>query len=104
MLSATRSMLQELPVYFYSITGRSQLDCFDRSVYSQCVLSNKTWLKFRKAFRLLKQWFMSNVMINNNCHEYDFSMESLLLRCNKPFHFCSKDTHIEKNKNNVNMD
>ena len=22
------------------------------------------------------------------------NMESLLLRCNKPFHFCSKDTHI----------
>ena len=33
-------------------------------------------------------------MMNNNCQEYDFNMESLLLRCNKPFHFCSKDTHI----------
>ena len=37
---------------------------------------------------------MSNVMMNNNCQEYDFSMESLLLRCNKPFHFCPKDTQI----------
>ena len=35
------------------------------------------------------------VIINNNCQEYDFSMESLLLHCNKPFHFCSKaDTHM----------
>ena len=32
--------------------------------------------------------------MNNNYQEYDFSMESLLLRCNKPFHFFSKDTHI----------
>ena len=37
---------------------------------------------------------MSNVMMNDNCQEYDFSMESLLLRYNKPFHFCSTDTHI----------
>ena len=29
--------------------------------------------------------------MNNNCQEYDFSMESLLLHCNKPFHFCLKD-------------
>ena len=28
-----------------------------------------------------------------NYQEYDFSMEFLLLRCNKPFHFSSKDTH-----------
>ena len=29
-------------------------------------------------------------MMNSNCQEYDFSMESLLLRCNKKtFHFCS---------------
>ena len=34
-------------------------------------------------------------MMNNNCQEYDFSMEYLLLRYNKPFHFCSKDTHIK---------
>ena len=33
-------------------------------------------------------------MMNDNYQEYDFSMESLLLRCNKPFHFCSTDTHI----------
>ena len=33
-------------------------------------------------------------MMNNNCQEYDCSIESSLLRCNKPFHFCSKDTHI----------
>ena len=32
--------------------------------------------------------------MNNNCQEYNFSMQSLLLRCSKPFHFCSKDTHI----------
>ena len=42
--------LEQLPVYFYLITVRIQLDCFDRSVYSQCVLCNKTWLKVRKAF------------------------------------------------------
>ena len=29
-----------------------QLDCFDRSVYSQCALCNKSWLKFREAFCL----------------------------------------------------
>ena len=28
-------------------------------------------------------------MMNSNCQECDFSMESLLLRCNKTFHFCS---------------
>ena len=33
----------------YLITGRIQLDCFDSSVYSQCALYNKTWLKFQKA-------------------------------------------------------
>ena len=33
-------------------------------------------------------------MMNNDCQEYNFSIESLLLCCNKPFHFCSKDTHI----------
>ena len=27
-----------------------QPDCFDRSVNTQCVLCNKTWLKFRKTF------------------------------------------------------
>ena len=32
-------------------------------------------------------------MMNNNCQEYGFSVESLLLRCNKPFQFCSKDIH-----------
>ena len=37
---------------------------------------------------------MSNAMMNNNCQEYDFSMESLLPRCNKPFDVCSKDTQI----------
>ena len=75
-------------------TGRIQFDCFDRSACSQCALCNKTWLKFRKAFCLFQQYFMSNVMINNNCQEYECSMESLLLRCNKAFHFCSKDTPI----------
>ena len=30
--------------------SRIQLDCFDRSAYSQCALCNRTWLKFRKAF------------------------------------------------------
>ena len=33
-------------------------------------------------------------MMNNDCQEYDFGIESLFLRCNKTFHFCSKDTHI----------
>ena len=33
-------------------------------------------------------------MMNNNCQEYDFSMEVLLLCCNKPFHFCSKNVHV----------
>ena len=32
--------------------------------------------------------------MNINCQEYDFGIESLLSRCNKPFHFCSKDTHM----------
>ena len=32
--------------------------------------------------------------MNNNCQGYDFSMESLLLHCNKPFHFYLKDTQI----------
>ena len=35
-------------------------------------------------------------MINSNCQEYDFNMEYLLLSCNKPFHFSSKDTHINE--------
>ena len=48
-------------------------------------------------------------MVNNNCQEYDFNMESLLLHCNRPFHFCSKDTHITfllidyLNEKHVNM-
>ena len=48
-------------------------------------------------------------MINNNFHECDLSTEFLLLRCNKPFHFCSKDTHKTfllmnfKNKRHINM-
>ena len=29
-------------------------------------------------------------MVNNDCQEYDFSMEPLLIRFNEPFHFCSK--------------
>ena len=29
--------------------------------------------------------------MNNNCQEYDFRIESLLLHCNKPFHFSSND-------------
>ena len=32
--------------------------------------------------------------MTNNCQEYDFSMESLLLRCIKPILLCSKDTHL----------
>ena len=35
---------------------------------------------------------MSNAMMNN-CHEYDSGMEFLLIHCNKPIQFCSKDTH-----------
>ena len=50
--SAILRMLEQLPMYFYLITGRIQLDYFDRSVNSQCALCNKTWLKFRKAFCL----------------------------------------------------
>ena len=49
---------------------------------------------------------MTNVMMDNNCQEFDFSIESLLLLCNKPFNFCSKDTHITFlpiNVKNVNM-
>ena len=47
--------------------------------------------------------------MNNNCQECSCSMESLLLHCNKPFHYCSKDTYIMllliifKNKGHVNM-
>ena len=47
-----------------------------------------------QSFRKHLVCFMSDVMMNDNFQEYDFSMESLLLRFNKPFHFCSKDTHI----------
>ena len=38
---------------------------------------------------------MNNIMMNDNCQEYDYSMKSLLLICNKPFHICSKNTHIK---------
>ena len=31
-------------------------------------------------------------MMNNNRQEYNFTI-ILLLLCNKPFHFCSKNTH-----------
>ena len=41
--AATPSTFEQLSsVYFYLITGRIQLDYFDRSVYSQCALCNKT--------------------------------------------------------------
>ena len=50
---------------------------------------------------------MSNFAMNNNWQEYDFSTEFLLLCCNKPFHFCSKGTHITflqlLSKRHVNM-
>ena len=39
-------------------------------------------------------------MMNNNCQECGFSVESLLLRCNKPFHICSNDTHITQASSN----
>ena len=42
----------------------------------------------------LNSSFLSNVIINGNCHEYDFSMEFSLPHCNKPFHFCSKDMFL----------
>ena len=45
-------MHEQLPLYFYLIPGLTHFDCFDRSVYFQCALCNKTWLKFRKAFCL----------------------------------------------------
>ena len=53
MQSAIPSTLEQLPVYFYLITGRIQLDCFDRSVHSQCALCNKARLKIRQAFFVL---------------------------------------------------
>ena len=48
-------------------------------------------------------------MTNGNFQEYNFGMESLLLHCNKPFYFSSKDTHMKflpinvQNKRHVNM-
>ena len=39
--SATPSTLEQLPVYFYLVTGLIQHDCFDKSVCSQCALRNK---------------------------------------------------------------
>ena len=40
---------------------------------------------------------MGNVMMNDNCQEYDFSLERLLLGCNKLFHFPSNYyTHVHK--------
>ena len=34
--------------------------------------------------------------MNDNCKEYyDCSIEPLLLHSNKPFYFCSKDTHLK---------
>ena len=48
-------------------------------------------------------------MMNNDCQEYNSSIESLLTRCNETFHFCAKDTHIMlllicfQNKRYVNM-
>ena len=53
--SATPSMLEQLPVYFNLITGCIQLDCFHRSVYSQCALCECIW------------FVLSNVIVNNNC-------------------------------------
>ena len=38
--STTPSMLEQLPVYFYLITRRIPLDCFDKSIYSQCIICN----------------------------------------------------------------
>ena len=32
MKSATPSMLEQVPVYSYFMTGRNQLDCFDKIV------------------------------------------------------------------------
>ena len=89
--SATPSTLEHLPVYFYLITGRIQLDCFDRSVYSQCALYDRTWLKFRKSILFVLAVVYEQK--NNNCQGYDFSLESLLLSCNKPLHFSSRSTN-----------
>ena len=36
--------------------------------------------------------------MNNNCKEYDFSMVSLPLRCNKPFHFYSDTRNVPSNQ------
>ena len=43
--SETPSMLERLPVYFYLVAGRIQLDCFGRSACSQCHYTIR-----RKAF------------------------------------------------------
>ena len=53
--SATPTSLEQLPLYFYLIIRYIRLDCFDRSVTSQCALCNKTWIEFRKPFCLFQQ-------------------------------------------------
>ena len=42
MRSTATSTLKQLPAYFYLITGRIELDCFERPIYSQCIMCNKT--------------------------------------------------------------
>ena len=50
--------------------------------------------------KVSKSIFLVSIVVYEQCYdddnsqEYDLSMESLPLRCNKPFHFCSKDTHV----------
>ena len=41
-VSNSQHALSSTKVYFYLIRGRIQLDCFDKLVYSQCALCNKT--------------------------------------------------------------
>ena len=50
MRSAAPSTTEQLPVHFYLITVLTQLDCFDRSVHSQCALCDKTWLMLQNTF------------------------------------------------------
>ena len=62
----------------------------------------------KNNFVCFYQDFMRNVLMNDNCQEYDCSMEALLLCSDKVSHLCSKDTHITflliyMNNRQVNM-
>ena len=57
-------------------------------------ISNKNLPEVSKSILSVSTVVYEQCYMNNNCQEYDFSMESLLLHCNKPFQFCLKDTQI----------